>query len=314
MGISVVIPVYNSEGSLKPLVERLHPVLEGCHQEYELILVNDSSRDNSWGIIGEICGEHPWVCGISLMRNYGQHNALLCGIRHARFDTVVTIDDDLQHPPEEIPTLLAALTVDVDVVYGTPQNEQHGFLRDLASQITKFALGSAMGTEVARNVCAFRAFRTHLRDAFVTYQSPFISIDILLTWATTKFKAIKVRHEPRHIGVSNYTFRKLVIHAVNMITGFSTMPLEFASLLGFGFTIFGVLVLVYVLIRFTLQGTPIPGFPFLASIVAIFSGTQLFTLGIMGQYLARMHFRLMDKPSYVVKVTLRNDIENQAQN
>jgi undecaprenyl-phosphate 4-deoxy-4-formamido-L-arabinose transferase len=235
------------------------------------------------------------------MRNYGQHNALLCGIRVAQYDIVITMDDDLQNPPTEVSKLLAKLEEGYDVVYGTPQAEQHGLWRDLASQITKIALQSAMGVDVARNVSAFRAFRTQLRAAFQDYQGPFVSIDVLLTWGTTRFAAIPVRHNQRRAGVSNYTFRKLVTHALNMMTGFSVLPLQLASLIGFGFTLFGLLVLAYVVGRFLIQGGSVPGFPFLASIIAIFSGAQLFALGIIGEYLARMHFRMMDRPPYVVR-------------
>jgi undecaprenyl-phosphate 4-deoxy-4-formamido-L-arabinose transferase len=158
-----------------------------------------------------------------------------------------------------------------------------------------------MGAEIARKVSAFRVFRTQVRDAFATYQGPFVSIDVLLTWGTTRFAAITVAHEPRRAGVSNYTFRKLVTHALNMMTGFSVLPLQVASLLGFGFMLFGVGILFYVLGRYVLQGTNVPGFPFLASIIAIFSGVQLFALGVIGEYLARMHFRSMDRPSFVVR-------------
>jgi undecaprenyl-phosphate 4-deoxy-4-formamido-L-arabinose transferase len=235
------------------------------------------------------------------MRNYGQHNTLLCGIRQARYEVIVTMDDDLQHPPEEIPNLLAKLAEGYDVVYGTPQQEQHGFWRDVASQVTKLALQSTMGAETARNVSAFRAFRTRLRDAFANYQGPFVSIDVLLTWGTTRFAAIPVHHDPRRVGRSNYTFVRLVTHALNMMTGFSTWPLQLASLIGFAFTLFGLGVLVYVIGRYLIEGGSIAGFPFLASIIAIFSGAQLFALGIIGEYLARMHFRMMERPAYSVR-------------
>lgn len=304
-GITVVVPVYNSQGSLGMLVERLEPVLRGLCGEagagYEVVLVNDASRDKSWEVIGKLVTERTWVRGVNLMRNYGQHNALLCGIRAARHEIIVTIDDDLQNPPEEIGKLVAKLNEGFDVVYGTPENEQHGFLRDTASQITKMALQSATGSEVARKVSAFRVFRTHVREAFSNYRSPFVSIDVLLTWATTRFAAVPVAHRPREVGTSNYTFKKLVVHAINMMTGYSTAPLRLASLTGFGCTLFGMGILVYVLVCYMIFGTTMAGFPFLASVIAIFSGAQLFALGIMGEYLARMHFRMMDRPGYTVR-------------
>lgn len=302
--VSVVVPVYNSELTLPDLVQRLQPVLARAARQYELLLVNDGSRDNSWQIIEQLAAEHAWVRGINLMRNYGQHNALLCGIRAARFETLVTMDDDLQHPPEEIPKLLAKLAEGFEVVYGYPEHQQHGLLRDIASGLTKLALQKSMGAETARHVSALRAFRTQSRDAFATYHSPFISIDVVLTWATTRFVAIQVRHDPRRAGISNYTFGMLFRHAMNMMTGFSTLPLQLANLMGFLCTMFGGLILVFVVGRYLLYGTTAQGFPFLASIIAIFSGAQLLALGIIGEYLARMHFRMMERPTY----TVRNEI------
>src|ERR1700719_887698 len=153
--VSVVVPVYNSSAVLPLLVEELHRVLDGCSSRYEVIFVNDASPDQSWAVIRELAQRHAWIHPINLMRNYGQHNALLCGIRAACYDVIVTMDDDLQHPPEEIPNLLAQLTDRYDVIYGVPQQEQHGLGRDLASWITKLALPNIMGAEIARKVSAF---------------------------------------------------------------------------------------------------------------------------------------------------------------
>ena len=299
--LSIVIPVFNSAAILPELLRRLEAVLQPSGRDYEVIMIDDDSADASWEVVEELARKDPRVRGLQLMRNYGQHNALLSGIRQARMDVVVTLDDDLQHPPEEIPRLLEKLEEGGDVVYGKPQREQHGLLRDAASQITKIALQNAMGAETARDVSAFRVFRTGLRDSFESYESPFVSIDVLLTWATRRFSVIPVRHDPRQSGVSNYTARKLLVHALNMMTGFSTLPLQLASMVGFSFTLFGTGVLAYVLGRYLLQGTSVPGFPFLASVIAIFSGAQLFALGIIGEYLARMHHRSMGRPAYSVR-------------
>src|SRR6476646_4913366 len=305
-GINVVVPVYLREANLPELVQRLEMVLSRITSAYELVLVNDSSPDRSWDVIGQLAGRYSWIHPINLMRNYGQHNALLCGIRAAQYDVIVTLDDDLQHPPEEIPKLLAVLAQGFDVVYGTPENEEHGLLRDLASVMTKMALQNAMGAAIARQVSAFRAFRAEVANAFSHYEGSFVSIDVLLTWGTNRFAAVPVAHAPRQQGPSGYTFRKLVTHAMNMMTGFTTLPLQLASLVGFVFTFFGFCVLGFVLLRYFKYGNPVPGFPFLASIVALFSGAQLFAVGIIGEYLARMHFRMMQRPSYVVRPTARS--------
>jgi undecaprenyl-phosphate 4-deoxy-4-formamido-L-arabinose transferase len=307
--ISVVIPVYKAEGFLHELYERLRAVLEDITPEFEIIMVEDCGGDRSWEIIQELSGQDKRVKGMQLSRNFGQHAALLCGIRRAKYEVTVTLDDDLQHPPEEIPKLLEKLSQGYDVVYGTPQQERHGLGRDIASQITKIALRSVMNIEIARKVCAFRAFYTHIRKAFRDFMSPFVSIDVLLSWGTTRFGSVAVRHEPRLAGVSGYTFRKLFKHALNMMTGFSSLPLRLATVIGFGFTLFGMGVLAFVLGRYLIYGSAVRGFPFLASIIAIFSGAQLFTLGIIGEYLGHVHFRTMEKPTYVVRAITEGDTE-----
>jgi undecaprenyl-phosphate 4-deoxy-4-formamido-L-arabinose transferase len=299
--LSVVVPVYNGAMTVELLTRRLATVFPSLAGRYELVLVNDGSRDQSWQVIEELAMIYPWVRGINLMRNYGQHNALLAGIRAAQHEIIVTLDDDLQNPPEEIPKLLAKLSDGWDVVYGTPEVQQHGLWRNLASRMTKRALQGAVGAANARNVSAFRAFRTQIREAFRHYHGPFVSIDVLLSWGTSRFSAQTVRHDIRRQGLSNYTFRKLASHAIDMMTGFSTWPLRLASFVGFTTTLLGIAVLMYVIIRYILAGGSIPGFPFLACTIAIFSGAQLFALGIIGEYLARMHFRAMDRPTYAVR-------------
>jgi len=138
--ISVVTPVYNGEASVGELCRRLAEVLPRISAQHEVILVNDGSPDRSWEMISELCSRSPVVRGLNLMRNYGQHNALLCGIRAAKYELVVTIDDDLQHPPEEIPRLLARLEEGFDVVYGAPKAEQNGLMRALASRSRAISL------------------------------------------------------------------------------------------------------------------------------------------------------------------------------
>ena len=300
-GISVVVPVYNSEGTLELLTSRLRSVLESTGRKFELVFVNDGSRDGSWDVMERLCRDNPCVRGIDLMRNHGQENALLCGVRAARFDTTAILDDDLQNPPEEIPRLLVELESGLDVVYGRPNQGQHGLWRDAASTITKLVLQETLGARKARHVSPFKVFRTQLRDAFADYRSPHVSIDVLLTWGTERFGSVVVKHEVRSVGRSNFTFRKLVTHAVNLATGFSIVPLQLASIMGFAFALFGFGVLVYVLVDYFVRGDPVPGFPFLAAIVSLLSGAQMFALGIIGEYIARIHVRSMERRPYTIR-------------
>jgi undecaprenyl-phosphate 4-deoxy-4-formamido-L-arabinose transferase len=299
--VSVIVPVYNSEQTLEALVTRLTATLGSTPQALEIVLVNDGSADRSWQVIGRLASAHPIVRGVALARNQGQHNALLCGIREARADIIVTMDDDLQNRPEDVPALVARVRDGFDVVYGVPRVQQWGLMRNVASRVTKMVLQGAMGAETASMVSGFRAFRADVCAAFAGYSAVFVNLDVLLTWGASRFVTVPVDHEPRRVGRSNYTFRRLVRHTFNMVTGFSTLPLKFATAVGFACTLFGVGVLAYVLGRYLLQGVAVQGFTFLASIIAIFSGAQLFALGIFGEYLARVFQRVGGQPSYTVR-------------
>lgn len=298
MNISIVVPVYKGGMFLELLAAELRKTLSSIAQEYEIIFVNDGSPDNSWEIIQSLADKYEEVKGVGLMRNYGQHNATLCGVRVARHETTITMDQDLQHLPEDIPLLLAKLEDGYDVVYGSPKKLPQGFLRNLLTAGIKRILASVMGIPSVKNISAFRAFRTDLRDAFTNFQSPTLTIDVLLSWGTVRFTSVQVNIA--HAEHSNYSFGSLVRAALLILTGYSTRPLRFASWIGFAMTIFGLLIFAYVLYIYFLVGS-LPGFPFLASIIALFSGAQLFALGIFGEYLARMFDRSMDRPTYVVR-------------
>jgi len=307
-GLSVVIPVYNSQETLEELVYQLSEVLPNLYPRFEVILVNDGSHDKSWEFICGLSKKYAWVRGINLMRNYGQHNALLCGVRAVQYDTIVTMDDDLQHPPGEIHKLLDKLSEGYDVVYGVPIKMPHVWWRNIFSFLTKRVLAYVMGVKNIRDFTAFRAFRTYLRNAFEGYQNPNVLIDVLLSWGTNRFTTIPVEENPRAAGQSNYSFYKLFQYTMVVLTGFSTAPLRFTSMVGFLFTFLGIAIFIYVLGIYFLVGS-IPGFPFLASIISIFSGTQLFALGIIGEYLARIFDRSMDRPAYVIAETARQATE-----
>lgn len=306
MNCSVVIPVYRGADTLPGLVLRLDAVLSKIVGEYEIILVNDCSPDASWEVINQIAAKYPRVRGVNLMRNYGQHNATLCGVREARFEIIVTMDDDLQHPPEEVPLLLAELEKGYDVVYGAPRKLPQGFIRNLLTRLTKVLLARVMGVPSVRNISAFRAFRTQLRQAFTNFSSPTLTLDVLLSWGTTRFTSVLIDIDTPERR-SNYHFLMLVRAALLILTGYSTAPLRLASWIGFLMTLFGLGVFVYVIIIYFIAGS-LPGFPFLASLISIFGGAQLFALGIMGEYLARMFERIMDRPPYVITAQIGETI------
>lgn len=300
LAVSIVVPVFNSERTLHELVARLEAVLGGL-DDYELILVDDGSVDGSREIARQLAVRNSRVRSVLLTRNFGQHNAVLAGIREARFPVTVTVDDDLQNPPEEIPRLLEALARGNDVIYGVPSRAKQPFWRVVASKLVRLALMGTVGRQRASIVTSFRAFRTDLRRAFESYSGPFVSVDVLLTWGAARFEGVRVAHDPRRHGRSQYAVPRLAVHAINMLTGFGSWPLRLASVTGFCFTLFGLGILAFVIGRYLIAGDVVPGFPFLASTIALFSGAQLFALGILGEYLANVHFRTMNRPPYVLE-------------
>ena len=310
MNISVVIPVYNSQATLPGLVARLDKVLSGLSENYEVILVNDDSPDQSWEVIVALAKQYSCVRGIDLMRNYGQHNATLCGVRLARHEVVVTMDDDLQHPPEELHLLLEKLGEGYDVVYGVPKKLPHSWWRNLGSLLTKWMVATAIGIKTIRDVSAFRLFRTDLRQAFDGYDNPDVMLDVLLSWGTTRFATVPVDEQPRSVGNSNYTMGKLLRMSLLYLTNFSTKPLRFSNIIGFFFTLIGFIGFIYVITIYFVAGS-VPGFPFLASAIMVFSGVQLFALGIIGEYLARVFERTAGRRPYTVARTTPEMPPNQ---
>jgi len=309
---TVVIPVYNSQATLPILTERLAAVLPGVADRFEVVLVNDGSQDGSWEAICQAARKYAWVRGLNLMRNYGQHNALLAGIRTARYAVTVTMDDDLQHPLEEIPLLLGTLAQGNDLVYGVPALPQQGFSRNLSSRLTKLWLHRVLGVAIASRASAFRAFRTVLREGFANYEGPGVAIDALLAWTTTRTASVEVRHEPRRHGRSQYSWFKLTKLAIDHTTTFRTWPLRLASLVGFVVMLLGLAALAFVLGSYLATEQPLSVFRFLASTLAIFSGAQLFTLGLLGEYVARIHHRVLREPAYVIRERIGEAVDGDA--
>lgn len=304
MLLSVVVPCYRSARTLPLLVGRLADALREAAIEYEVVLVVDGSPDHTWEVAAELARGHPEVRAIRLARNYGQHNATIAGVRAAQHEVIVTMDDDLQHPPEEIPRLLAALTDDVDLVYGRSREEEHGIMRNISSQLFKIGLSGPLGVRNARSLSAFRVFRTFLRSGFESVTGPYVCIDVALAWCTTRIQEVDVHMDQRNEGRSGYTLRTLLCQALNVILGYSSAPLRFVSYLGllvggFGFCLLGIVLWGY----FTGK-TTVAGFTSVASMVALFSSAQMLSIGILGEYLGRMHSGHMGRPTYVVRTEI----------
>ena len=298
--ISVVVPVYNSKDILPELYERLLIVLEREGSDFELIFVDDGSKDESWSVIKELAIGDERLRGFRLTRNFGQHNALFAGFNQATGDTIVTLDDDLQNPPEEIPLLLNKLSEGFELVYGIPVVRQHNFWRNIGSRIILVSLMTVLGLQSAGRVSSYRIFDATLVDSLRANSRPRMSIDVLLSWATSEISSCPVKHESRRSGKSNYSVFRLLSHSVDVISGFSVLPLRIVAFLGVVFSFAGVTMLSYILGRYLLQGSTVPGFPMLATMISIFSGVQLFAVGVLGEYLGRLYEKSLGRPSYIV--------------
>lgn len=313
-GVSLVVPVYGGASALVDLVERSGAVFRSAGVPFELLLVDDASPSPTCGIARQIAESVPGVTLLRLARNAGQHAALLAGVRAAKHPVVVTLDDDLQNPPEEIPRLLERLTVgDVDVVYGYTPQTAHSRFRRIASLGVRRLVSSIVRSDSPLFVGPFRAFRTDLREGFAGAVGPGVSLDVLLGWSTQRFGHVEVRHDAREDGASGYTLRKLVRFAFDTLTGYSTSLLNVVTVLGIAAVGLGLGILTWVLGRYFLVGASVAGFPFLASSIALFSGAQMLSLGIIGQYLGRIHLRVQGRPSYHIAERVSFGIEQDAE-
>jgi undecaprenyl-phosphate 4-deoxy-4-formamido-L-arabinose transferase len=301
INLSVVIPVYRSAKTLPLLTARLLTVLDGTGLSYELVFVDDSSPDEAWEVLQRLKAEHPdRIVAIQLMRNYGQHNAQMCGFRHARGRFVVTMDDDLQHPPEEIPKLLAAIqSSGLDLVYGKYQTKQHAALRNLCSRIVNTFFRTIFKTRVM--VTSFRIMRRELMESIFYYSLNFTFIDGLLAWSTNRVGEVVVEHKPRAEGRSSYSVGKLLVLAFNLFTNFSLLPLQCVSTCGFLSAIGGLGLAAYYLTQYMISNITVPGYASTIIAVLVLGGVQLLSLGIIGEYLGRMHLNVNRKPQYVIR-------------
>ncbi len=304
LDLSVVVPVYRSAATLRSLTQRLLPVLENTGLSFEVIFVDDGSSDETWEVLRDLQRFHcTRIVAIQLMRNYGQHNALMCGFRHSRADFVVTMDDDLQNPPEEIPKLIDAITTsDMDLVYGRYAGKKHHSWRNIGSILVNTFYRLVFKSN--RTVSAFRIIRRELLESTFTYNLNFTFIDGLLAWNTQRIGEVLVEHHPRSAGRSGYSIARLLVLAFNLFTNFSLLPLQLVSGLGFLVACGGFAGAFYYLMRYLLAGILVPGFASIIIAVLVLGGVQLLSLGIIGEYLGRLHLNVNRKPQYVERQIL----------
>lgn len=301
LDLSIVVPVYNSAATLANLLERLTKAIEVITRSYEIVLVDDGSRDDSWAVIQSLRENYgDNLVAVQLMRNYGQHNTLMCGLGLARGEYVVTMDDDLQNPPEEIPKLMAHIKQHgLDLVYGCPSNRNHAAWRNLGSTIVWHFYRTVFRNPVTPT--PFRIMRHQLAQSVMFYDLNFTYLDGLLAWCTSRIAGVEVEHHARAQGNSGYSLGKLVGLALNLYTNFSLIPLQIVSALGLVTATSGFVVGLYYLFQFFVSNIAVPGFASTIIAILVLGGVQLLALGVIGEYLGRLHLNVNRKPQYVIR-------------
>jgi polyisoprenyl-phosphate glycosyltransferase len=301
--ITVVVPVFNGEGRLKDLFFRTRSVISAMNLDFEIVFVDDGSSDNSWKIISELKAEAPdCVRGFRLTRNSGQQAATVCGLQHARGSWVLTLDDDLQSMPEEIPKLWEkANTHQIDVVYGVYPVPKHRFLHNLGSRIFRVLL-----RKVAPNVPAgssFRLIKGEILQSFPQRQGPWVFVDPALAWFTSDIATVNVQHEPRKDGMSGYSFFKLLGMAVTVLVIYSTLPLQMMIWFGLLSALVSFCLGCYYLILKVTASVAV-GFSALIVTMTFAFGVILLSLGILGIYISRIYTMGTGQPGFTIKTEI----------
>lgn len=305
--LSVVVPVYNSEGTIGRLVERAVAELTPLYPDLEIVLVNDGSRDRSHevilGLLAGPCGPH--VRYVELTRNFGEHNAVLCGLQHCRGEAAVIVDDDFQNPLEDIPKLVAGLAEGHDVVYSYYGKKQHSWFRNLGSRFNDRVASVLLQKPRGLYLSSFKALNRFTIDSIRDYEGPYPYVDGLILRSTRLIGTRLCSHRPRLEGASNYTFRKLVSLWLNMFTSYSLSPLRIAAYLGLAMSVLGFLLAIFFVVSWSVGGIladELPrGWASLIVTLTFFSGIQLLVLGLMGEYVGRIFMTQNKQPQVVVR-------------
>jgi undecaprenyl-phosphate 4-deoxy-4-formamido-L-arabinose transferase len=304
--LSIVIPVYNGAKSITELVHALETLdIEGGH---EIVLVNDGSPDDSLAVCRRLLGEaRVPITLVNLARNFGEHNAIMTGLRHTRGAYVITMDDDLQNPPTEVKRLLEhARASGKDVVYTRYSVKHHAYWRNLGSRFANWVADVLMEKPKGLYLSSFRCMSAFLVEQVTRYEGPFPYVDGLVMQATQSIDTLEVEHLPRMAGRSNYTLKRLVRLWINIFVNFSVLPLHLSTIAGFALSLIGLVGVISVVLE-ALFFEPPQGWASLMAATLLLSGVQLLILGILGEYMGRLFLTANRKPQTVVREVVRSE-------
>jgi glycosyltransferase involved in cell wall biosynthesis len=300
--LSIVVPVYRSEAILPLLVEKILEQMKSANlaDKFELLLVNDASPDNSWQVICSLSEQFQFVKGISLRRNFGQHNATMAGLNHVTGDIVIIMDDDLQHPPQAIPSMLGALAKGYDVCYTRYLNRQHARWKKLGSQFNDMVAGYLLNKPKGLYLSSFKAIRRGVVDEIIKYDGPYAYVDGLILDVTRSVTTIDIEHQARYQGGGNYNLRRSLSLWLKMATSFSVLPLRIASYAGFALAAISLVIILFVLAQKIIHPEVPAGWTSLIATVLFMGGIQTLCIGMVGEYLGRTYLKLNRKPQFTV--------------
>lgn len=309
--VSILIPVYKNEGGLDELVKRIGTSMANSAYagNFELILVDDCSPDNSWEVIQRLAKEHAFVQGATLSRNFGQHNAIMAGLNLVSGQYVVLMDDDLQHPPEAIPNMVQELVAGADVCYTRYANRQHAAWKIAGSRFNDLMASWLLSKPKGLYLSSFKALKRGMVDQIRSHEGPFAYLDGLILDITRRIATVEIQHGTRAYGEGNYSFKKSISLWLRMVTGTSIVPLRMVTLMGALIALLGFFGAVFIVISNYLYPAESKGWASIIVTILLVSGFQTLFIGVLGEYLGRIHLRLNNKPQYLFRYTTKNDAE-----
>ena len=309
--VSILIPVYKNDGGLDELVKRIGTSMANSvyASNFELILVDDCSPDNSWEVIQRLAKEHAFVQGATLSRNFGQHNAIMAGLNLVSGQYVVLMDDDLQHPPEAIPNMIRELVAGADVCYTRYANRQHAAWKIAGSRFNDWMASWLLSKPKGLYLSSFKALKRGVVDQIRSHEGPFAYLDGLILDITRRIATVEIQQGTRAYGEGNYSFKKSISLWLRMVTGTSIVPLRMVTLMGALIALLGFFGAVFIVISNYLYPAESKGWASIIVTILLVSGFQTLFIGVLGEYLGRIHLRLNNKPQYLFRYTTKNDAE-----
>jgi len=304
---SAVIPVFNSAKIVGDTIHQTVAFFEEHQLDYELLLVNDGSSDQSWEVLSEKAAENPHLIAINLLKNYGQHNALFCGLQQSTGDFVITLDDDLQNPPEEINHLIETIHQGYDVVFGRFREKQHAQYRRTGSRIIALVNRRIFNQPKDLVVTNFRIIRRDVVDRICNYHTGYPYITGLVLMFSNHRANVWVEHRKRPVGKSNYNFIRIASLVMRILFNYSAAPLRLVSAMGALISIFSFLLGIYFIVRELVIGFDVPGWTTIVVLLSFFSGVNIIILSMLGEYVIRMVKQVSSTQSYYVKEIVKSD-------